>query len=131
MIEYTCQTLSFIEDLFKYGRVSHLYKNCLTIKSVDHKSIVHSPVGNRVSCSYQNSSNIKVSHSYKNSSIMMAIIASLFNDIVCNPNHRLHSVLPQRKSCKYALRRKRDFTLPKCKTECLKNSFILSHVYNM
>ena len=54
----------------------------------------------------------------------------LFDEIVCDPTHRLHSLLPQRKSCKYALRRKRDFTLPKCKTEHLKNSFIFSHVYN-
>ena len=59
------------------------------------------------------------------------ISTDLFDEIVCDPTHRLHSLLPQRKSCKYALRRKRDFTLPKCKTERLKNSFILSHVYNM
>ncbi|KAK2556185.1 hypothetical protein P5673_021787 [Acropora cervicornis] len=51
--------------------------------------------------------------------------------VVCDPTHRLHSLLPQRKSCKYALRCKRGFTLPKCKTEHLKKSFIFSHVYNM
>ena len=55
----------------------------------------------------------------------------LFDEIVCNPTHNLHSLLPQRKSCKYALRRKSDFTLPLCKTERLKNSFIFSHVYKM
>ena len=54
------------------------------------------------------------------------ISTDLFDEIL-----RLHSLLPQRKSCKYALRLNRDFTLPKCKTERLKNSFILSHVYNM
>ena len=59
------------------------------------------------------------------------ISTDLFDEIVCDPTHRLHSLLPQRKSCKYALRRKSDFTLPKCKTERLKNSFIFSHVYNM
>ena len=59
------------------------------------------------------------------------ISTDLFDEIVCDPTHRLHSLLPQRKSCKYALRCKRDFTLPKCKTERLKNSFIFSHVYNM
>ena len=59
------------------------------------------------------------------------ISTDLFDEIVCNPTHRLHSLLPQRKSCKYALRRKSDFTLPICKTERLKNSFILSHVYKM
>ena len=58
------------------------------------------------------------------------ISTDLFDEIVCDPIHRLHSLLPQRKSCKYPLRRKRDFTLPKCKTEHLKNSFIFSHVYN-
>jgi len=59
------------------------------------------------------------------------ISTDLFNEIVCDPTHRLHSLLPQRKSCKYALRCKRGFTLPKCKTEHLKKSFIFSHVYNM
>ena len=53
------------------------------------------------------------------------ILTDLFDKIVCDPTHRLHSLLPQRKSCKYALRRKRDFTVSKCKTERLKNSFIL------
>ena len=58
------------------------------------------------------------------------ISTDLSDKIVCDPTHRLYSLLPQRKSCKYALRRKRDFTVPKCKTERLKNSFIFSHVYN-
>ena len=59
------------------------------------------------------------------------ISTDLFDEIVCDPTHRLHSLLPQRKSCKYALRRKSDFSLPICKTERLKNSFIFSHVYKM
>mgnify|MGYP000229432615 CR=1 FL=1 len=59
------------------------------------------------------------------------ISTDLFNEIVYDPTHRLESLLPQRKSCKYALRCKRDFTFPKCKTERLKKSFIFSHVYNM
>ena len=59
------------------------------------------------------------------------ISTDLFNEIVCDPTHRLDSLLPQRKSCKYALRCKRDFTFPKCKTERLKKGFIFSHVYNM
>ena len=59
------------------------------------------------------------------------ISTDLFDEIVCDPTHRLHSLLPQRKSCKYARRSKGDFTLPKCKTKRLKNSFIFSHVYNM
>ena len=59
------------------------------------------------------------------------ISIDLFDEIVNNPTHSLHSLLPQRKSCKYALRRKSDFTLPLCKTERLKNSFIFSHVYKM
>ena len=59
------------------------------------------------------------------------ISIDLFDEIVCNPTHSLHSLLPQRKSCKYALRRKSDFTLPLCKTERLKESFIFRHVYKM
>ena len=59
------------------------------------------------------------------------ISIDLFDEIVCNPTHSLHSLLPQRKSCKYALRRKSEFTLPLCKTERLKISFIFSHVYKM
>ena len=34
------------------------------------------------------------------------ISIDLFDEIVCNPTHSLHSLLPQRKSCNYALRRK-------------------------
>ena len=49
------------------------------------------------------------------------ISINLFDEIVCNLTHSLHSLLPQRKTCKYALRRKKDFTLPRCKTERLKN----------
>ena len=56
---------------------------------------------------------------------------NLFDEIVCNPNHRLHSLLPKRKSCKYALRCKSDFTLAICETERLKNTFIFNHVYKM
>ena len=59
------------------------------------------------------------------------ISTDLFDQIVCNPTHRLHSLLSQRKGYKYALRCKREFTLPKCKTEHLKKSFIFCHVYNM
>ena len=59
------------------------------------------------------------------------ISIDLFDEIVCNPTHSLHSLLPERKSCKYTLRRKSDFTLPLCKTERLKKSFIFSHVYKM
>ena len=59
------------------------------------------------------------------------ISIDLFDEIVCNPTHSLHSLLPQRKSCKYALRHKSDFTLSLCKTERLKESFIFSHVYKM
>ena len=50
------------------------------------------------------------------------ISIDLFDEIVCNP---------QRKSCKYALRRKSDFTLPLCKTERLKKRVFFSHVYKM
>ena len=54
------------------------------------------------------------------------ISTDLFDKIVCDPTHTLHSLLPQRKNCKYELRRNRDFTLPKCKTERLKNSLFLA-----
>ena len=39
------------------------------------------------------------------------ISTDLFDEIVCDPTHRLHSLFPQRNSCKYALRHKRDFSL--------------------
>ena len=44
------------------------------------------------------------------------ISTDLFDETVCDPTHRLHSLLPQRNCCKYALRRKSDFSLPICKT---------------
>lgn len=59
------------------------------------------------------------------------ISTDLFDEIVFDPTHRLHSLLPQRKSCKYALRCKSYFSLLICKTERLKNSFIFSRVYKM
>ena len=43
------------------------------------------------------------------------ISTDLFDEIVYDPTHRLHSLLPQRKCCKYALRRKSDFPLPYAK----------------
>ena len=50
------------------------------------------------------------------------ISTNLFDKIVCDPTHRLHSLLPQRKSFKDA---KETSLSPKCKTETLKSNHLL------
>lgn len=49
-----------------------------------------------------------------------------FSNIVEDPNHKLHALLPSMNSeCQYNLRNKRVFRLPRCKTNRFKNSFII------
>ena len=48
-----------------------------------------------------------------------------FTSIVNDPTHRLHSMQQFREPSRYELRNKRRFVVPKCKTERLKNSFLM------
>ena len=52
--------------------------------------------------------------------------AKLFNDVISNPDHKLHSLLPTRNQSKYFLRNNRAYHLPGAKTNRLKNTFIYS-----
>ena len=56
--------------------------------------------------------------------------SKLFNEVVGDPGHTLHKLLPPKNPANYFLRRNRDFALPLCKTDRCKNSFIFSHVFS-
>ena len=49
-----------------------------------------------------------------------------FERIMNDPNHKLRKLLPPLHSSKYDLRHARKFTLPRCKTNRFKNSFIMA-----
>ena len=59
-----------------------------------------------------------------------SITTRLYHEVTNNPCHKLHSLLPKRNSCKYSLRNKRTFVVPRCKTDRCKNSFFLSQLYS-
>ena len=51
----------------------------------------------------------------------------LFKDMVDNKNHKLAELLPPRNVCNRNLRNERIFTVPICRTNRFKDSFIMSH----
>ena len=56
-----------------------------------------------------------------------SITTKLFDSITCNPDHKLHELLPPRNICKSNLRRKRNFNVPLAKTKRLMNTFMYSN----
>ena len=54
------------------------------------------------------------------------ITAKFFN-VISNPDHKLHSLLPTRNQSKYSLRNNRAYHLPGAKTNRLKNTSIYSN----
>ena len=48
--------------------------------------------------------------------------------IVDNPEHKLFNLLPNFNTTNYFLRKKRDFTIPKCKTDKFKQAFFPASV---
>ena len=59
-----------------------------------------------------------------------SITTRLYHEVTNNPCHKLHSLLPKRNGCKYSLRNKRTFVVPRCKTDRFKSSFFLSQLYS-
>ena len=56
------------------------------------------------------------------------LTTKLFEEICCDPNHKLHHLLPEvNRSSVNNLRNRRKFNLPICKTNRLRNSFIFSN----
>ncbi|KAK2571107.1 hypothetical protein P5673_003666 [Acropora cervicornis] len=53
-----------------------------------------------------------------------------FSSIANDPAHRLYSMLPFSGPSHYNLRLKRRFVIPKCRTERLKNSFLVRSCIN-
>ena len=56
--------------------------------------------------------------------------SKLFKEVVDDPGHTFHKLLPPKNPSNYSLRRNRDFALPLCKTDRCKKSFIFSHVFS-
>ena len=46
-----------------------------------------------------------------------SITTRLYHEVTNNPCHKLHSLLPKRNDCKYSLRNKQTFVVPRCKTD--------------
>ena len=59
------------------------------------------------------------------------ICKALFDSIMTNEDHRLHSLLPSLHDSSYDLRRTRKFAIPMCKTNRLKNTFIMASCRNV
>ena len=57
-----------------------------------------------------------------------SLTKEFFHDIVPNGNHKLHCLLPDQIICNINLRNERNFNVPKCSTNRLKNIFIYSIV---
>ena len=55
------------------------------------------------------------------------LTTKLFEEICCDPNHKLHHFLPEVNRSSVNLRNRRKFNLPICKTTRLRNSFIFSN----
>ena len=58
------------------------------------------------------------------------VSSKLFNEVVGDPGHALHKLLPPKNPANYSLRMNRVFALPLCKTDRCKNSFIFSRVFS-
>ena len=56
-----------------------------------------------------------------------AVTTKLFEEIYCDPNHKLHHLLPEVNRSSVNLRNRRKFNLAICKTNRLRNSFIFSN----
>ena len=54
----------------------------------------------------------------------------LFNSILCNPSHKLYSLLPSKNKCEVDLRNERAFTTRRLNTIRTRNSFIPHHYVN-
>ena len=48
-----------------------------------------------------------------------------------NSTHKLHNLLPEKKENRYLLRNNKPFSLPRCKTNRCKNSFVPWCLYNL
>ena len=59
-----------------------------------------------------------------------SITTRIYHEVTNNPCNKLHSLLPKRNDCKYSLRNKRTFVVPRCKTDRCKNSFFFSQLYS-
>jgi len=58
------------------------------------------------------------------------ISSKLFNEVVGDPGHTLHKLLPPKNPSNYFLRKNQDFALPLCKTDRCQKTFIFSYVFS-
>ena len=59
------------------------------------------------------------------------LVVQLFNNIMTDDQHQLHSLLPNKKESRYNLRRNTGFVLPKCRTDRYKNTFIPANIFKL
>ena len=59
-----------------------------------------------------------------------ALSNALFDQIARDQSHKLHDLLPPRDGSTYCARSQRYFKLPICKTNRLKNTFIMANSFN-
>ena len=55
---------------------------------------------------------------------------TLFDQIIEDPSHKLHDLLPPRNESTYCTRSRRYFELPICKTHRFRKTFIMNHSFN-
>ena len=55
---------------------------------------------------------------------------TLFNQIMGDPSHKLHELLPPRNESTYCTRSRGYFELPICKTHRFRKTFIMNHSVN-
>ena len=55
---------------------------------------------------------------------------TLFDQIMQDPSHKLHDLLPPRNESTYCTRSRRYFELPICKTHRFRKTFIMNHSFN-
>jgi hypothetical protein len=59
------------------------------------------------------------------------LVAKLFTNIIKDQDHQLNCLLPNKKRSCYNFRKKNAFTLPKCRTDRYKNTFIPANIFKL
>ena len=59
------------------------------------------------------------------------LVAKLFTNIIKDQDHQMNCLLPNKKRSCYNFRKKNTFTLPKCRTDRYKNTFIPANIFKL
>ena len=78
----------------------------------------------------RNETILKIGHHAKGIALCMmadSLTTRLFKEILEDPNHNLHGLLPPMNETIRSLRQKRTFSIPRCKTKRYQSSFIIAN----